>query len=269
MFSVTLINLSADGRTATEGARPLDLGRLTPSEFSALLDAFATIDEIQNLKSDPEIRVQTKRERFTIRTGDGKLFLYDARRPNEPAYVYSSAQIIAELDGSAADQRTSAPFVTLTAKERSQPAVEAPPSPEELATIAEFRPTQVPWFLIVASVALAGLVAVVAETSSSNPDLPPLTPLAKAEQTKEDAAVTGVYMTSNLPNGHGIAVLGDGNLKLFTINAQAAPSVVLGSFKFGRIGETLYLATNQPGGLIKVIDPKSLEFCGLVFSRVQ
>jgi hypothetical protein len=268
MFTVTVCNLSRDARTAIEGGGSVNLGTLSAEELTALLDQFIEIDALENSDHDPEIRVQSRRERFIIRTGQKKLFLQDARNLAEPAYVLTVAEILAELDGSAAAKRTVPPMAMAVSSEAApEDAGTAPPMEITPMPVVPARPW--PLGLIGVVLALGGYVAYSewsADRGSS--DRADFAPLTAAERQAEDSSLTGVYSTGSEPGQHGIVILGDGKLKLFQVYAQAAPGVVYGSYRFGRVDGKLCLATDQPGGLIKVIDRESLEFCGEIYKRV-
>ncbi len=267
MFHVTFVNLARDARTAIELGGSVDLGMLDAGKLAALLDTFAELDAVQNTMADPEIRVQTRRDRFIIRTGQKKLFLQDARNLSEPAYVLTAGEIIAELDGSAAAKRTTPPMpIKLSTDNPSFVAgatigAELPPRPE---------PVDRPWpFALIGLVLLlAGYVAYSEWSGRRAGNQPALTPLTAAERLAEDSSLTGVYTTGSEPGHHGIIILGDGKLKLFQINAVAAPSVVYGDYKFGRLKSKLCLATDQPGGVIEVMDRESLQFCGEIYKKI-
>jgi hypothetical protein len=125
-----------------------------------------------------------------------------------------------------------------------------------------------PYALIGLVVLLAGYVGYMEWAAPKGSSHPAITPLTNAERLAEDTSLTGVYTTGSEPGQHGIIILGDGKLKLFQVNAQAAPSVVYGSYRFGRLDSKLCLDTDQPGGLVKVLDRESLEFCGEVYRRI-
>ncbi len=267
MFNVSLVNLSRDGRTAVEDGGSINLGTLSVGELSALLEVFVELDAVQNLKADPEIRVQARRDRFVIRTGQRKLFLQDARNLAEPAYVLTVTEVIAELDGSAAARRTTPPMPIGTMAEGTTPAAGS-------AGATEITPmpvvTERPWpFALIGLVlGLGGYIGYAEWSSRASGEAPALAALTTVERLAEDAALTGVYTTGSEPGRHGIVLLGDGKLKLFQVNAQAAPGVVYGTYRFGRLDAKLCLATDQPGGLIKVLNRESLEFCGEIYKRI-
>ena len=75
-------------------------------------------------------------------------------------------------------------------------------------------------------------------------------------------------MTGSQPGQHGMVIMAGGDLKIFELNAQVAPSVILDTFELGRLGPKLCLATNQPGGSIEVTDRDTLVYCGEVYQRI-
>jgi hypothetical protein len=267
MFSVTLVNLARDARTAIEGGGLIDLGSLSVGELTGLLNNFAELDVLQNMKADPEVRVQGRRNRFIIRTGQSKLYLQDARNLSEPAYIPTASEIIAELDGSAAAKRTAQPPPTAPSGDGLAPTAK-PATEKEITPMPEVEEHRWPLALIGLVLLLGGYVAYSEWASRQSGSLPAITPLTASERLAEDVSLTGVYMTGSEPGQHGIIILGDGKLKLFQANAQAAPGVVYGSYRFGRLESKLCLATDQPGGLIKVMDRESLQFCGEIYHRI-
>ena len=70
------------------------------------------------------------------------------------------------------------------------------------------------------------------------------------------------------PGQHGLVILGDGRLKLFVVNAQAAPGVVYGTYRLGRLDGKLCLSTDQPGGLITLRNRETLVYCGENYQRI-
>ena len=267
MFNVTLVNLSADAREAVDSGGNIDLGALRTEELTGLLRVFTELDALENTKVDPEIRVQSRRDRFIIRTGQGKLFLQDARKMSEPAYVLTVNEVIAELDGSAAARRT-APPVPLPSTPDGTPAGDGTTAGTTLTPLPEIAPRPWPLALIGVVAVLGSLVAYTLYSGRENGGRTQLAELTTTERLAEDSALTGVYTTGTEPGHHGIILLGDGKLKLFQLNARAAPGVVFGTYQLGGLDAKICLATDQPGGLIKVISHESLEFCGEIYRRV-
>ena len=267
MFKVSAVNLTPDARSATEGSGSRELGQLSADELIGLLNTFAEIDAVQNNDADPEIWVQVRRDRYVIRTAQKKLFLQNSRNLQEPAYVLSADEIIAELDGSAAARRTTPPM-SMTPSSPDAPASTGTSFGHEIAPLPEVAPRSWPFGLIGLVLLLGGYVAYTELVPRGGGVQPALTPLTTAERAAEDTSLTGVYMTGSEPGQHGIVILGDGKMKLFQINAQAAPGTAYGTYRLGRRDGKICLATDQPGGLITVTGRDSLEFGGESYKRI-
>lgn len=267
MFNVTLVNLSPDARTAKEHGGPVNLGQISAEELVGLLETFTQIDPVTNVTADPEIRVQTRRDRYIIRTGQKKLTLHDARNLSEPAYTLSVAEIIAELDGSAAARRT-APPMPFVVREGGEVVSDESLARAEITPMPIAAPRPWPFALLGVAVLLGGYIAYSELFDQEVAARPALAALTPTERLTEDSALTAVYMTGNEPGQHGIVILGDGKLKLFRVNAQAAPSVVNGTYQLGRRDSKLCLATDQPGGLITVAERDSLRYGGETYQRI-
>ena len=260
IFKTTVVNLSSDGRKAVEGGGPVEVGSLDAEQLHTLLETFAELDPVENTRADPEIRIVVRRDRFIVRTGQKKLFFQDVRNLSEPTYVLSAEDIIAELDGTAAAKRTAPPFAMAAAPAPEPVAVVLPPPEETSRTTTSI--------LLGLVLLLGGYAVYSGVTRGSKGDLPSLAALTPSERAAEDSHLTAVYMTGSQPGQHGLVILGDGKLKLFRVHAQAAPGVVYGTYQLGRIEGKVALATDQPGGLIRVLDRDSLSYCGETFRRI-
>ena len=262
MYDVTLVNLAADARSAAVTLSPIDRPGLSTEEMRRLLQDFCELDPVQNSVADPEIRVQTRSGKYLLRTGQKKLFLYDILSRERPALVLTVPEVIAELDGSAAAARL--------------PLLEAPLPPlvEENPTWAATPPSPAPANrkLLGGMFAVAGLLLgaiVFLALPADEADLsPPFSPLEPAELAALRPSLAGVYMTGSQPGQHGIVIMAGGDLKIFELNAQVAPSVILDTFELGRLGPKLCLATNQPGGFIEVTGRDTLVYCGEIYQRI-
>ena len=258
-YNITLVNLAADARTAEISLVTIDRPGLAPEELQVLLENFAALDAVQNVTADPEIRVQSRRESYLIRTGQKKLFLYDALNRESPAQVLTVPQVLAELDGTAAAGRTVAPFMFSRPAETGVDTLAAAPARPAGAELKSR--------LILAAVA-AVLWAVLSFLRATAADWPALSPIDASELAALRASLPGVYMTGPLPGQHGIVVSDTGDLKIFQVNAQEAPSVIYATWEAGRIAGKLVLGTNQPGGQIEVVDHETLAYCGENYLRI-
>ena len=263
MYNLTLINLSADVRSAAinEGGN-IELKGVSAEDLRALLETFCEIDAVQNVTADPEIRIKTRHETYLVRTGQGKLFLYDVLDREAPAQVLTPEQTIAELDGSALAGRTVAPFM--------MPGLAAYAAQEPEPIAAPRDALNLPRAIVMAVIALSlgGAIFYLQEPKFSRAEMALFKPAETAELSALRASLAGVYMTGAQAGDHGIVLSTTGELKLFEVNARAAPGVVYASARIGRSGDKLVLATNQPGGLIEVQDGGSLIYCGETYWRI-
>lgn len=261
MYNVILINLAPDARSFAPLAH-VELRAMGAGDLAVLLRNFCGVDPVENTAADAEIRVQVRNESYLIRTELGKLILYDAHRRNLPAQNFTVEQALAELDGTTAARRTQA---ILAARAEAELVRAAPVLPER-APPASHRPrlialTATAFVLLAASVYLAGPFG-----GDSRPE--GFVRVAAAERAGLEAKLTGVYLTGNEPGQHGIVVTGPGELKLFELGAVDAPRVVYAAYQLGRVGPTLCLATDQPGGVVEVTAEGNLSFCGEAYQRV-
>jgi hypothetical protein len=90
-----------------------------------------------------------------------------------------------------------------------------------------------------------------------------------AEAAGRQATLAGVYMTGTQPGQHGIVLTATGELRLFELRAVDAPRVVNATGEWGRVGPTLCLASDQPGGLIMIPDPDTMVYCGETYRRIH
>ncbi len=273
MFYVTLVNLSADARHGEPNAGPRRTVEMSADAVVALLEVFAEIDAHENNEADAEIRVETRRNRFVVRTAQRKLFLHNPRDLSEPAYVLTAREIIAELDGSAAEARRSTPPLPVPEPASVEvPASRSDDGGEFLKALPPRPMAEPPTFPVVLAtlVVLLGGYVIFTEFFAPRGDPPPvLTPVAATELGAEEASLLGAYLTGPEPGRHGIVVLPGGRLELFQVNARGGPSTVYGSYVKGRKNGDLVLRTDQPGGLIKVISRETIEYCGETYQRIR
>jgi hypothetical protein len=262
MYNVSLINLTADARSAGESLESLERPGLTTEALRALLQNFRELDAIENAVAAPEIRVRVRHERYVIRTGEKRLMLHDALQPELPAHVLTLDEMMAELDGTAAaGRRALAEQKTLAAAEAILPL----PPPPRIA-----RPASKPLLLALGAMALVLLGGIIFLHLDQGPASGPVpfVPVAATEAGELRPKLTGVYLTGNQPGHHGIVFISEREVKLFELNAVTAPSLVYASVILGRSGAKLVMATDQPGGVIEVVDQNTLTYCGENYRRV-
>jgi len=259
---VTLVNLTADARSAGESLPRIDRPAVSAEEVRALLRNFLEIDPVENAVAEPEIRVKVRNESYLIRTGQKKLLVYDVARREQPALILSLDEVMAELDGSAAGARAAEAA-------KHQLAALQPPAAPPAARPAGPRASP-PRLIALGSLAvlLAGALAWLHLGPGRGTVPAGWRALARAEAGRRQAALAGVYLTGNQPGDHGIVIARAGEVKLFELQALDAPRLVYASAELGSVGAELALATDQPGGVIEVKDRDTLVYCGESYRRV-
>lgn len=268
MFRVTLVNLSPDLTSASLGLGRSSLGELPRERVIALLDAFRSLDPVENFDAEPEIVLETRSAKFLVRMVRHRLYLYNPRRIDEPALELSAEQITAEVDGSAAARRTLAPFHSriVPASAADRPAVPLPPPrpPENLLTSRQRLA------FAAALVVLCGYVAYPSFLSKPPDPAAAFTPLADSERAralKEQFA--GVFVTGNDPGDRGIALSADGTIRLFELNDDSEPSLVQSTFRVGQIAGAVALRGREIGGPILPQGRTALAYAGEIYRRVE
>jgi hypothetical protein len=88
------------------------------------------------------------------------------------------------------------------------------------------------------------------------------------EQEHYRADLAGVYLTGQLPGDHGIALATDGTMKLVQLNAQGTPSLILDTFRVGRIDGELSVLGLQSTMPVRVTGRNTLSFGGENYQRL-
>ena len=269
MIRCTLHNLENCATRTSDAPRTYHAGALPPDTVITLLDQFSRLDALENAKSEPEIVLETRRFKFVVRTGQGRLHLYDPRNPLEPAVVLTAAEVVAELDGTA-DAARSASLSRPPIPIAEPPEAEIMYVPKPPAALAVLRLWHRLAFASVAFVCLAylGYPLVNADRApTSNVGMEPITD--EAEITRHRGELAGVYMAGSQPGDHGIALSADGNLLLFQLNSNSPPSRLQDTFRFGQVGHTLCVLGSQPETVIQVSGKLRLTFAGESYERLQ
>jgi hypothetical protein len=260
MYNVTLIHLAPDATSAATEWETVEQSGLGQEEMRQLLENFNASDPVENAAADPEIRVAVRNERYFIRHGQKNLLLYDALNREIPGQIFSVDEVMAELDGTAIAARTQVPFLFAESDLPDEPAVLAAPpqppaNPARLAAMIAI--------IVTLSGALVWLRWPIGTDAAGN-----FTRLNAGEIADLQATAAGVYMTGNQPGDHGIALTTTGELRLFELRGSEPPGVVNPSFEWGRVGSSIGLSTDQPGGVIVQSDRDTLVYCGETYERI-
>ena len=270
-FSVTLVALQPDGQRASLDFGENAVGQMAVDELRQLLERFRVVDPLELITADPEIIIENRRTKFSVRSGEGKLYLRDQSKYDEPTLALSSSEILAELDGSAKAERIRR-GAEVAEREAAARAVLA--ETEAVAAPVERSPSMLKrghraGLAAVGTCLLAYLVFALWPAASlagaTNFEL--LTEEKEIARLRADIA--GVYMAGSRPGDHGIALTADGAIRLFALNAKAPPSQLRGTFQLGRSDGQLCLRTQQAGGLIRFTGPETLTFGTETYQRIR
>lgn len=264
LLRTILVNLDDHAAHASPELGRSVLGDLRHDRVQTLLERFKALDPIENVDADPEIILEHRQRRLVVRTGQGRLQLHDPRNPLEPALLLSPAEIIAELDGSAAAERSRTVSAAAEFAEAARVAEPLTPPPAPALNAA--------WRLGLGATA-AGLALYLAWAlplwTAARPAtvFEPLTEEQESESRRQE--ISGVYMTGNRPGAHGIAVSPDGSIKIFQLNAEGVPSLIQDSYEVGRVRGLLALRTSQASEPLLQTGRHTLTFFGEAYQRIQ
>ena len=262
MYNVTLINLSADARSVADLAQ-IEQRNVVDDALRERLQNFCAIDPLENVSADAEIRVRVRGESYLLRTEHGKLILYDMNRRDLPAQLLTVTEAMKELDGTATASREQA---IVTARATAPSWTMEPELPVVAPPVGASKPRVMA--MTAASCLLLGAIFYLAPTFVDAGAPENFVPVEPAEVDGIQSALTGVYMTGNEPGQHGMVISAPGELKLFELGIVAAPRIVYASYRPGRVEQKLFLATDQPGGLIEVAGNETLVYGGEVYRRI-
>ncbi len=251
MFTVTTVNLAPDTTTADVAFGPTDLGVLSGEEFIALLERFTQIDAAQNNEADPHLLVTAAAGRFLIRTGQGKLYLYNARDTTEPYSEHTPAEIVGQIDR----QLTTPPFAFTEAVAANQ--TKAAPH------------YGIAFAILVAGLALNGYTLYSVFYTESVNEPPAVVLLTDpAELASRGREVIGSYATGSQPGDRVITVTPDGKIKFFEIGTKDGFLNNTDTFKLGRHDKKFCLLTAD-SGVVDIVNPDTFVYYRDTYRRTK
>lgn len=234
MYRVTTSHLGPDARRVKPGGEDTDMGQLSPSELTILLDAFTEIDPADNEEHDPHVAVTGRGAKLIIRTSRGRLQVYDVRDHAAPAVEMTVARIIERLDR-ASD--TPAPF----AGEPEQP---SPTAPHRGIAFA----------MLLVGLALNGYIlysVFYVESVSKKPEVKLITD-ADELRTRE-AALAGVYATGARTGDRVIELDGRGQVHFYEIGLKGPINDTRDTYSMGRHDGQVCLTVTSDNGVIDLV----------------
>jgi hypothetical protein len=250
MFTVTTVNLTSDTTGADSSLGAAELGPLSTEEFAALLGRFQQLEARQNHDADPHILVTAAAGRFLIRTGQGKLLLYNARDTTQPYSELSASEIAAQLD-----RPHTAPLPIAT-----ESTADAPKSPPHYA---------IAFAILIAGLGLNGYTLYsVFYTESVNISEAVVLLTDPAEVATRGRDAVGSYTTGNLPGDRAITVTSDGKIQFFELGAKDGMTLNADTFKLGRHNKKFCLLT-AGSGVVHIVNPDTLVYYRDTYRRAK
>jgi hypothetical protein len=249
MFKISTVNLSADTATAAADYGEQPLGELSAEELTALLERLRDIHPEQNAEADPHVLIAAPAGHFLVRTGQGKLLLYNARDHSAPYSELTAAQIVAQLHAIPA-----APAAT------GETAASSPaPSPHRGIAVA----------ILVAGLALNGYTLYSAFYSESVSVKTAVTLLTDpAEIVAHGHDVVGTFATGGQNGDRVIVVSADGRVAFSEIGNPRSASNTSDTYRLGRHAKRLCLSTAD-SGLIEVMNIDTVVYYRDVYKRTR
>lgn len=257
MYRTATVNLSDDLATADPIYGTNELGELSGEQIIELLEKFRALDVMQNHHAEPHLVLNGRSGRMIVRTGQGKLYLYNARETIEPYAELSPAEIVAQLDRTAL---TVAPWAQAQTSS-DVPVAKAPPRPAPHKGIAAA--------ILIAGVALNGYTLYSVFYTDSVNDQPAATLLAEGpELAARRNEVIGTFATGSAQGDRVIVVASDGTIRFNEIGSKLVSSRNHDVYRIGRRAAR-YCLTTAESGTVDIVDADTLSYFRDTYRRVR
>ena len=228
MYRVITSFLGPDARRVSPGSENTERGDFTAAELTVFLDAFVSIDPVDNEEHDPSIVVSGRGAKLIIRTSRGRLQVYDVRDHAAPGMEMSVAQIIERLD------RVQDPAAS-KAFEQGQP---APTAPHRGIAFA----------MLLVGLALNGYILYSVFYVESVNKKPEVKLITDADELKVRlASVMGIYATGNKTGDRVIEVYGGGQKRFYEMGLKGPINDSHDTYSVGRHDGMICLSTSENG----------------------
>jgi len=251
MYRVTTENLAHDASTAGAAYETADLGEMETPELTTLLETFLRLDPIENQEHDPHLVVSRRSLKLLIRTGGGRLLVYEARDQSVPAVEMTIPELLAALERSPGP--TASPFT------RKEPELPTPSAPHRSIAIA----------MLAVGLALNGYTLYSVFYIQDVNKKPAVTLITEpAEVASRMRTVVGTFATGNRVGDRVIVVNANGTLRFYENGASAHINDSSDSYRLGRHDGQLCLATPE-SGLVDVTGNDTLVYYRDVYQRTH
>ena len=250
MFTITLVNLAPDLSHAQADLGSTTFADVDESYLLAALDSFRGIDALQNTAAEPHLLIESPAAKLLVRTGQGRLLVYNARNTTEPFVELDPAGVLRLLKRTAA-----APDAT--------PA-DAPPAPPRLAPNRHGA-------LAVAILTLALILN--GYTVYSFFHVRPVEPALKVKFVSDSptaerlrAAAAGRYSTGSAPGDRVLEITADGHVRFLRITSGGRRTLGEDTYRVAQRDDHTCLVISGKG-IIDIRDIYSVVYFRDIYRR--
>jgi hypothetical protein len=255
MYQVSTVNLSADGTQARPSYGTVEIGDIDTAALTEWLEQLRRLDHVQNHEADPHLIIVCRAGKFHVRTGQGKLFLYNARASAEPYAELTADEIVAHLNGG---EFAAAPF-------SSAPTDETGDDPRA-------KPT--PSRGIAIGILFAGILLNIytlysvfyTETVHEKVSVVLLTDAT--ERADRQRELVGIYATGDRGGDRMITVGADGQVRFSEIGLKQGVGENTTTYQIGKHGAKLCLLTAD-SGVVDVLNRETLSYYQDTYRRTR
>lgn len=252
MFHVVTVFLTPDARRADAALEPSEHRKMAREDLFVLLEQFRQISPVENLEAEPSINITGPGGKFIVRTGLGKLYVYNARDPSAPYAELTTSEFIAQLER--------APASPPSAVEGEEPTAQPPAKTPSRGIAAA---------ILAAGLALNGYTLYsVSYVESVNPRLDVTLIVDPAERKMRQNDVVGTYATGNQPGDRIIVITADEQVAFSELGARKREMEGRATYRLGRRAGKLCLATAS-SGIIEVRDIDTIVYYRDTYRRTK
>ncbi|HWA85246.1 MAG TPA: hypothetical protein VG710_03400 [Opitutus sp.] len=230
MFTVTLVHLAPDLSHAQADLGSTTFGDIDESYVLAALESFRGIDPLENTAAEPHLLIESPSAKLLVRTGQGRLFVYNARNTAEPFAELDPAGVLRQLGRPAASAATPAET----------------PAP---ALVSHSRHGALAIVIITLAVILNGYTVYSFVHIRPVRTAPAVTFVADSQSAEGlRTAAAGRYATGSEPGNRMLEITADGHVRFLRITASGRRT----------LGEDTYRVAKRDGRTCLVTSAKGL-----------